>query len=66
MPRCDECIYWQRMDGPYGDCHRHAPRPINVADLVGHDDGTDEWQWPVTHDAEWCGEHCACLSVQKP
>jgi hypothetical protein len=49
---CNECLFWQfpnLEDGPYGHCHRYAPRPTNVVD-------NGNAGWPYTKGTEKCGE----------
>ncbi len=51
--RCTTCLWWEREPGRAsrrGKCRRHAPTAApDAMHVTAH--------WPVTDEADWCGEH---------
>jgi hypothetical protein len=60
---CETCRFWDRLHADYGDCRRHAPRPILEGDThkwwkYGDTEPRDYATiWPTAGRLEWCGEH---------
>ena len=58
---CGTCHYYRTAGGEadYGECHRHAPRPVgreDTSETTGVELNPVVWDWPVTHKDEGCGE----------
>lgn len=53
---CEGCRFWLKRERDTGDgyCRRRAPR----AELVRGDEEDRDYyaQWPITLEADWCGE----------
>lgn len=50
---CQTCVYWKQLDSPgIGACRRYPPQlALTQGTLLV------TAQWPLTGEAEWCGEH---------
>ena len=67
---CEECKFWLRVQDDLGLCRRHAPRPLQKGEITEQQDDVDifgnmSWArkarpmtvlFPVTEQADWCGE----------
>jgi hypothetical protein len=64
--RCENCVYWQPMEGvptkigqpKAGQCKRNPPMPMVTqgADALGRPAMQLQAVFPPTYSTEWCGE----------
>ena len=55
---CENCHWYRGSEGlRTGDCHRHAPRPVEVL-LLPEDPDLEPFGavWPRVHGTDFCGE----------
>ena len=47
---CGNCVYWDKYQGYFGECRRHAPTVIqNQKNGINH-------EFPLTATGDWCGD----------
>jgi hypothetical protein len=59
--QCVTCAWWDAQDQSdeitaQGECRRHVPLLVRRSVLVSDGLREDEWGWPWTYGADWCGE----------
>jgi hypothetical protein len=59
---CKDCRFWQRgfPQKAAGRCRRNPPVIVDSLvrrDDYGRDDVTDATMFPITDEADWCGEY---------
>ncbi|WP_367874544.1 hypothetical protein [Luteolibacter sp. Populi] len=50
---CEECTFWNRLDGEHGECRRHAPQTVS---FQVDDEVRFESMFPATDAEDWCGD----------
>lgn len=53
---CSECTYWKPLSATDGECRRQPPQAIS---FKVNDELRYETKFPVTSEADWCGEFSA-------
>lgn len=64
--KCENCDFWQELDGKGGTCKRYPPKPtpmpiqmagrIQVGNRPSPVNFMDVISWPKTKAEDWCGE----------
>lgn len=50
---CEDCNFWEYLDGEFGNCRRSAPMVDPTQTPVMDREQTI---WPMTRENDWCGE----------